>query len=89
LICLISGHLNDLWKFESEEWVWVSGSNTTNQNGIYGEKGIPDSSNVPGGRYHSVSWIDNSGNMWLFGGHGYSANSSSAGNAIDVNYNYH
>jgi len=25
--------------------------------------------NVPGGRQASVSWIDNSGNFWLFGGY--------------------
>jgi hypothetical protein len=67
----ISGFLNDLWKFDGEEWVWVSGSNEMNQNGIYGEKGIPNSNNIPGGRDGAVSWMDNSGNMWMFGGFGY------------------
>jgi hypothetical protein len=36
----ISGLLNDPWKFDGEEWVWVSGSNQKDQNGIYGEKGV-------------------------------------------------
>jgi hypothetical protein len=70
--------LNDLWKFDGKEWVWVSGSDQPNQNGIYGEKGIPDPNNIPGGREGQVSWMDNSGNMWLFGGLGYSANSNYA-----------
>jgi hypothetical protein len=59
----------------------MSGSNTTNQNGVYGVMGIPDSNNIPSGRYGAVSWIDNSENMWLLGGNGYHA-SGSQGNAI-------
>jgi hypothetical protein len=62
----------------------MSGTNGINQNGIYGEKGIPNSNNFPGGRYESVSWMDNSGNMWLFGGEGYDASSDSKGNAINL-----
>jgi hypothetical protein len=70
--CLhISGRCNDLWKFDGEQWVWVSGANETNQPGMYGEKGVPDPNNVPGGRYGTVSWMDNSGNLWIFGGKGY------------------
>jgi hypothetical protein len=70
----ISGRFNDLWKFDGEEWVWVSGSNERNQNGVYGQKGVPDSNNIPGARSgYAVSWMDNSGNMWLFGGSGFTA----------------
>jgi hypothetical protein len=55
---LFEFRLFERWKFDGEEWVWVSGSNTSNQNGVYGEKGIPDSSNIPGGRYGIMSgWI--------------------------------
>ena len=36
-------------------WTWISGSNTTNQNGIYGTKGIASSSNIPGAHYDSIS----------------------------------
>jgi hypothetical protein len=32
---------------------------------------------VPGARTHPNSWIDGSGNLWLFGGQGRSASSSS------------
>ena len=52
-------------------WTWVSGSNTFDQNGVYGTKGVAASGNMPGARYASVSWIDSSNNLWLFGGYGY------------------
>jgi hypothetical protein len=65
-----SGFLNDLWKFSptAKTWTWVSGSNKANAVGIYGTQGIASTNNFPGGRSGSVSWIDNSGNLWLFGG---------------------
>ena len=62
--------LNDLWKWDGTNWTWVSGSNTANPNGVYGTQGIASASNIPGGRYASVSWLDISGNLWLFGGQG-------------------
>jgi hypothetical protein len=67
------GPLNDLWKFDGTNWTWVSGSNSVNQNGVYGTKGVAASDNVPGARYCSVSWIDGYGNLWLFGGYGLDA----------------
>jgi hypothetical protein len=67
------GNLNDLWKFDGTNWTWVSGSNTVNQNGVYGTKGVPASGNVPGARESSISWIDGYGNLWLFGGDGFGA----------------
>jgi N-acetylneuraminic acid mutarotase len=65
------GNLNDLWKFDGTDWTWVSGSDTVNQNGVYGTKGIASASNVPGARWGSVTWRDGNGNLWLFGGYGY------------------
>ena len=61
---------NDLWEFNltAKEWTWVSGSNTLDVPGVYGTQGVAAATNVPGARYGSVSWIDNSGNFWLFGG---------------------
>jgi hypothetical protein len=78
---LISGFLNDLWKYNGEEWIWMSGSNELNQYGIYGESGVPNSNNIPCGREGAVSWMDNSGNMWLFGRNGLPSNRV-IGNAI-------
>jgi N-acetylneuraminic acid mutarotase len=75
-----SAVLNDLWNFDpaTKEWTWVSGTNTTGSNtpnplGVYGTLDVGSAGNVPGGRVSAVSWIDNSGNLWLFGGWGYDA----------------
>jgi N-acetylneuraminic acid mutarotase len=78
------GFLNDLWKFDptTNEWTWVSGSDTERQSGIYGTKGIPDPSNIPGGRWGAVSWLDSLGNLWLFGGYCYEGTGTSSINDL-------
>ena len=48
----------------------MGGSSTVGKAGIYGTLGIADPTSVPGGRDSVVSWIDTSGNLWLFGGAG-------------------
>lgn len=70
--------LNDLWEFDpaTTEWTWVSGTNTVNPalggvTGVYGTRGVASATNAPGGRFGGVSWIDSSGNLWLFGGSGF------------------
>jgi N-acetylneuraminic acid mutarotase len=60
-------------------WAWMGGNsvmncsvqdgyNFCNQPGVYGTLGVPAAGNTPGGRGGAVSWTDNSGNLWLFGG---------------------
>jgi N-acetylneuraminic acid mutarotase len=70
-----TGPSNDLWEYSpaSKEWTWMSGSSSApgNKLGVYGTEGTAASTNVPGGRSSAVSWIDGSGNLWLFGGDGY------------------
>ena len=67
-----SGNCRDLWEFSTSttQWTWVGGSNTANQQGVYGTMGSPAASNAPGARDSAVSWMDGSGNLWLFGGGG-------------------
>lgn len=77
---VIVGYLNDLWKFDGTNWVWLSGSNRTGQHGVYGTKGVPHPNNVPGARQYAISWIDSLDNLYLFGGSGYTE--SSEGNFI-------
>ncbi len=62
------GTLNDLWEYDSGQWTWMGGSNIANQSGVYGTQGQAAPNNIPGGRFHSVSWMDKAGNFWLFGG---------------------
>ena len=67
------GELNDLWEFNpsTNEWDWMSGSNTVNQTGVFGTLGTPAAGNIPGSLQNAVNWIDSNGNLWLFGGQGY------------------
>ncbi len=71
-----NSRLNDLWRFDGTNWTWVSGSNTNNQPGVYGTQGVASGSNIPGARFGGASWIDASGNLWLFGGVGSDAGGS-------------
>ena len=58
-------------KASLSQWTQISGDSSPNQQGVYGTKGVPSISNKPGSRSGSVSWTDNEGNLWLFGGIGY------------------
>jgi hypothetical protein len=69
--------LNDLWKYSSSKWTWVSGSKSISHKGVYGTKGVASLTNVPGTRYGSVLWMDTKGNLWLYGGSGYDSRSKS------------
>ena len=69
----------------SNEWTWVDGAETVDSNhgngGVYGTLGVASTSNIPGSREDATSWTDSSGNLWLFGGYGYSAQGSFPGSA--------
>jgi len=70
--------LNDLWKYDTSalnpatytttegQWTWVGGSDLVDQPGNYSSGTL-----LPGARTNAVTWTDNSGNFWLFGGYGY------------------
>jgi N-acetylneuraminic acid mutarotase len=77
------GYLNDLWELSasSGEWTWMGGSYVLGQPGNYGTLGVPAAGNIPGGREGAATWIDTSGNLWLFGGYG----SYAAGTTGDMN----
>ncbi|HMD76519.1 MAG TPA: kelch repeat-containing protein [Terracidiphilus sp.] len=91
--------LNDLWEFSpaTKEWAWMGGSSTSagcvtyqlglvicgGQPGVYGAMGTPAAGNIPGGRAAAASWIDGSGNFWLFGGQGYDS-AGASGNLNDL-----
>ncbi|MHC4623656.1 MAG: Kelch repeat-containing protein [Planctomycetota bacterium] len=79
------GNLNDLWKFvpETGNWTWVAGANTVYQYGTYGTIAVANPDNVPGARQGALSWTDDSGDLWLFGGYGYAAGGA-AGSMSDL-----
>ena len=64
-----------LWKFDPliNQWTWIHGSSASSP-AVYGTKGVPSPGNTPGWRgYGAVSWVDNTGDFWLFGGYGQDA----------------
>ena len=67
------GVLNDLWKYNptTNVWTWVSGSSSINTATVYGTQGVPASTNMPGSRLDAATWMDSSGNLWVFGGGGF------------------
>ncbi len=77
------GRINDLWKYSSGQWIWVSGANVANQQGTYGTEGTPAPGNVPGARWGPVAWEDKAGNLWIFGGKGYDS-TGAAGELNDL-----
>jgi N-acetylneuraminic acid mutarotase len=46
------------------------GGNFCGQLSVYGTLGVSSASTMPGGRSPGASWVDSSGNFWLFGGTG-------------------
>lgn len=80
-----SEFLNDLWEYDAGQWTWMGGSSVgiQNQPGIYGTLGTAAPGNIPGERSGAVSWKDESGNFWLFGGTGWDS-AGTLGNLNDL-----
>lgn len=68
------GDLNDLWRFDGRNWIWVSGNFGPGDSGAYGTRGVASAANNPPARRGGASWIDRDGNLWLFGGSRFSVN---------------
>jgi len=82
-----SGYLNDLWKWDGTNWTWISGSDTADHYSIYGTRGTTSSTSIPGAREKAFSYMDGSGNFWVFGGFGWAGNnilSTRAGGLNDL-----
>jgi len=70
------GFLNDLWKYDNatKQWTRIKGHIIRNQPGIYGQLGIADEKNNPGGRAYSSASINKNKELLLFGGYGNDSN---------------
>lgn len=64
-----TGNLADLWRFDGTNWIYVRGV-APNREGEYFSKGSPNPLAFPGGRRDATMWVDDSGDVWLFGGYG-------------------
>ena len=63
------GALSDLWQYNptTEEWTWIAGSNLKDQSATYNSINST-SGNNPGSRIEANMWVDNNGDIWIFGG---------------------
>ncbi|GEP42658.1 hypothetical protein BGE01nite_19490 [Brevifollis gellanilyticus] len=52
-------------------WTWVSGPNSRNGVGVYGNLGVAAPTNNPGARQGAMNWQAPDGSLWMFGGYGY------------------
>lgn len=55
-----------------QHYTWMKGA-PNNSLAVYGTIGVGGSGNTPGNQYEGVTWIDQLGNHWLYGGRGYNA----------------
>jgi Galactose oxidase, central domain len=77
----INNYRNDLWKFNASAfggydpstytatpgtWTFEAGSSSFDQFGSY-----PPNAPSPGARTNPLTWVDASGNLWMFGGYGW------------------
>ena len=65
------GVMNDLMKYDiaNNEWTWMSGSAFANAPPAWGIKNVSAATNDPGGRSSYTHWLDNSGGLYMMGGH--------------------
>jgi hypothetical protein len=50
------------------QWTWLQGTQALNEPPVWGELNVPSPTNTPGGRGNAVEWIDDSDNLWIYGG---------------------
>jgi hypothetical protein len=64
---------NDLWRYDpsTNVWTWMKGTHTFNDTGVFGVQGVSSVNNRPPSLALGVpSWVDHSGNFWIYGGGG-------------------
>jgi len=81
----VAQEYNDLWEYNpgTDLWTWIGGSNAADVAGVYGTQHAGAAGNGPGARVSAVSWKDQAGNFWLWGGYGY-AQGGVLGNLDDL-----
>jgi hypothetical protein len=60
-----------LWKYNpaTNIWTWMKGPNTVNDTGYFGVRGQANSFNHPPSLgWGAPTWVDNDGNLWIYGG---------------------
>ncbi len=65
--------VNDLWHYNTTTnlWTWANGDSAGSPPPVYGSLGVAGTTTTPGWRTRYGNWADESGNLWLFGGEGW------------------
>ena len=61
---IYTGFLNDLWRWDGNQWTWISGTESINSNGFYKEIGNSASENLTHSRQGAVGLIGADGSFW-------------------------
>jgi|GEM_PF-2428028 len=78
---------NDLWKYDvkSDSWVWIAGDSDMGfHNTRYTSREFSSPDDNPGSRLGATGWIDDKDHLWLYGGQGYTTESSTKGRLADL-----
>lgn len=67
-----------LYWAQTAQFAYMSGTTSVNAQGIYGTQGVSSNTVYPGSRSNNMMWNDNSGNLYMFGGNGYSNSASTS-----------
>lgn len=71
-----------LWVYEPSSASWyLQLDGSADGRGLFGSLGTSDSNSRPAARQMAASWIDGSGNLWLFGGNGVDGSGFSSSNS--------
>lgn len=58
-----------MWKWNGAQWMWVTGPTSINNNGNFGQQGVPTTNTNPPSRAGAVGWVSSDNSyFWLFGG---------------------
>lgn len=74
--------LNDLWEYNIGTQTWTYHSGGAGEPGVYGTKGTPAASNLPGGRWGAAFHQDSNGVLWMFGGFGCDSTGTNCSNGL-------
>lgn len=82
---ITGARMSDLWKYNAvaNTWQLIKGTTTANQNGTYGTINTEASDNKPGARHNAIGWAHNN-RLYLFGGNGRRATTTSNGTLNDI-----
>jgi hypothetical protein len=63
-----NGFYNDLWRFDplTNNWTWMKGDSTFDKPEVYGDEGVESADNNPRATYFANTWVDGTGNFWLW-----------------------